>query len=166
MLVLEENFQYIMLNLWFLAGEPLALVLVPYVTFSLFHILTYSPLFPPSDPLHTIFQTQISPAINTFTTTYQIKALEYITYLEVWILPPYLILAIFRWKIGFMTLSRYQHSDVTKKAVTELKAATDKVVLGSEAVPVWLKTGYRDTVKFVTGMLVAFDGSIQQARPQ
>jgi len=38
----DENFQYFVLALYWFFSKPMALVLVPYATFSLFHVLTFT----------------------------------------------------------------------------------------------------------------------------
>ena len=138
------------------------MVLVPYATFSLFHTLNYvrseilPTVFPPSSSLHASVTQRLSPLILAFSQNYQAKALRFISYFEVWVILPVLILSIFTGRVSFLTPFLFCHflrfrfffSPMTREAFGDLKLKTDSVFLSPNSPP-WLRSFYLKAVEWI-----------------
>ncbi|KAI9009275.1 hypothetical protein DFJ74DRAFT_357342 [Hyaloraphidium curvatum] len=131
-LVKDENAQYGMLAVAWLWNPAYTPLLIPYLTFSLFHVATYThkslvKLLPAS--LHSL-----APPLKSFVDNYQQPALNYVAYYEAAVLPLALLIGIFpRWVrilsplvYGQFLLQRYRTSGTTKRAFRSLRLTADK----------------------------------------
>ncbi|KAJ3199014.1 hypothetical protein HDU67_003166, partial [Dinochytrium kinnereticum] len=171
--LMDENTQYLILSFVWLTSKPVWVVLIPFVTFSLFHSLNYTRtevlprLAPAGTSMHTTVATKIVPALLKFSQTYQSKALQGVAYLEVWLIPIYLIFAALLGWAGIVSpflfaqflRFRYFFSALTRKAVADLKTAADGVV-ARPGMPMWVGAAYRRVV----GILEKW-GDVTQGQP-
>ncbi|KAI8847971.1 hypothetical protein BC829DRAFT_395136 [Chytridium lagenaria] len=156
-IMMDENMHYLILSLVWLSSKPMWVVLIPFVTFSLFHSANYArtellpKLIPSTSALHSTLTTRIQPALLKFSQTYQSKGLEAVAYLEVWGLPLYLIFSLLTGGAGFLTpvlyfqflRFRYFFSALTRRAAGDLRKRMDGYIVDREATPEWIKAVYR-----------------------
>lgn len=134
-------------------------LLIPFVTFSLFHVSTYLSrtlikLFPTS--LHSL-----SPPLKSFVDTYQPRALDIIAYYEAAFLPLAILVGVFggwiRWVsiLGYLQFIRlrYARSNTTKRAFRALRITADRY-LDQPNVPESIRKAYlvaRDGIERLGG---------------
>lgn len=128
--------------------------LIPYITFSLFHVLIYFRVsfLPAVSPAASPFAVtrRLSPYIEKFVSIYQPNALFFAAYIEVILILP---LAIFGLFVGwtsiftvFMYLNfvryKYELSFRTRKAFQNMRNFLDKSIVDSPRIPQPLQTAY------------------------
>ncbi|KAJ3107694.1 hypothetical protein HDU96_007826 [Phlyctochytrium bullatum] len=161
-IMMDENMHYLMLSFIWATSKPVWVVLIPFVTFSFFHSLNYTRtellprVVPATSPFHATVTQTISPALLNLTQRYQSQALEWIAYLEVWVIPPYLIVSVLFGGAGLLTpllffffmRFRYFFSALTRKAVADLKTRGDALV-ARPGVPEWVRAVYGKAVNLI-----------------
>ncbi|KAJ3089854.1 hypothetical protein HK102_005311 [Quaeritorhiza haematococci] len=161
--LMDENAHYLILAIVWWSSRPLWVTLIPFVTFSLFHSLTYfrQEIIPQffASPAGTQFSLsrKLSHAIGTFVSSYQQNALYFVAYLEVWLIMPFIIVSIFGGYASIFTPLMYAHflkfryffSPMTKKALGDLRTRADARIGFNERMPDWVRSAYlriRDTI--------------------
>ncbi|KAJ1548958.1 hypothetical protein HK405_012335, partial [Cladochytrium tenue] len=161
-ILMDENTQYLFLALMWFTSRSIAVALLPYAIFSFFHTLNYlrtdvlQLVFPPGSALHATVAGQVSPFLQSVSQQYQMQSLRAVSYLEVWVVQPYLVLAVLTGRVSFATpllfamflRFRYYFSPLTKEAVAALKARLD-AVLDAPGSPLWVKSLYRRAVELI-----------------
>ncbi|KAJ3106334.1 hypothetical protein HDU97_006532 [Phlyctochytrium planicorne] len=161
-IMMDENTQYLILSFIWLTSKPVWVVLIPFVTFSMFHSLNYFRtevlirIAPPGHSLHAAVTQRIIPNLLRFTQAYQSKALELVAYLEIWLIPVYLLLSALVGGASIVSVIlfaqflrfRYFFSALTRKAVADLKARTDGFV-ARPGMPMWVSATYQRAVELI-----------------
>ncbi len=146
--------------------------LIPFVTFSTFHSLTFirQNVIPVVFPGNTnALARQFSQMAGTFVQQYQTKALTFVAFAEVWLIMPYLIISILGGYASLLSPLLYGHflrfryffSPMTKHAFRELRTRADKFFLTTPQVPLWARNAF---IK-VRDMIIKFgdmEGLVQQ----
>jgi len=140
--LLDENVQYLLLALFWLRNKPIALALLPYATFSLFHALTFTrttilPRFLPSTPApagsgQPPQQPQLARMIQLWVKGNYDRAMKVVAYTE-FVLLLRVVLGALTFQNSFLTpivfsyflRQRYYHSQFTRDAVTHISAVID-----------------------------------------
>ncbi|KAJ3396102.1 hypothetical protein HDU92_003971 [Lobulomyces angularis] len=163
-IMMDENSQYLLLAILWVSSTPAAVSLIPYVIFSLFHVVTFTrteiiPTIQPP-PFNTTIKKVVS-VLTKFTISFQMKGLTAVAYLEVWVIMPYLVLTIFLGKTSILTPLIYGHflrfrhffSPLTRKSFADLENKLD-VFFQKNNVPIFLKNIYLKTKEFCSNLNV------------
>ncbi|KND01524.1 uncharacterized protein SPPG_03323 [Spizellomyces punctatus DAOM BR117] len=135
-LMRDENSQYFLLALLWCTSKPLAVTLLPYFVFSLFHSVNYfrSEILPALLPPSTSTVTpRLQELILKFVKEYQSRALRVVAYAEVWVILPVLTIGIlFGWSsllspifYARFLMFRYFMSPMTKAAFADMRFRLD-----------------------------------------
>lgn len=151
----DENVQYFLLALFWWSSKPVALAVLPYSIFSLFHALTFTrttvlpQLLPPSPPA----TAGGSPTPHPFAKKMQVwvksnydPAMKAVAYAELGIMARVLFGALFLQNSFLMPIfyahflrQRYHQSAFTRSAVGDVKASIDSYVRKPGTPPVALQ---------------------------
>ncbi|KAJ3376407.1 hypothetical protein HDU92_000380 [Lobulomyces angularis] len=174
-IMMDENTQYLLLAVVWFTSPPVFVSLIPYVTFSIFHVITFTrteiiPTIQPP-PFKPTAKKVIS-VLTKFTNDFQTKALNLVAYLEVWFIMPYLILTIFIGRTSILTPLLYGHflrfrhfySPLTKKSFRDLRIKLDGV-FQNEKIPPFVKNVYTRLQGLITSLNVEHLQQQQQQAP-
>ena len=172
----DENVQYFLLALyWGLIAKPIALALVPYVVFSLFHCLTYlkSALLPAIDPSSTSETSQttaarVSRQSGAWVKANYERAMQLVAGVEVVLLGLRVVLGFIIRRSTFTTLLifaaflryRYLTSAFTRQRFSAVALAVDHG-LADPRVPPAMRNGWRTACDTIYRLV----GSAPAARP-
>jgi len=144
----DENFQYLGLALfWFMTKPPVPLALVPYLTFSAFHVATFirttviPMFFPPTvgangqpQPHH------FAKKIQVFVKTYYDPSMKLVAYVELGIFARVVLGVVILqnslftpFAYGFFLRQRYYHSLFTRQAFAKLDETIKMFLQGPQA---------------------------------
>ncbi|KAJ1547529.1 hypothetical protein HK096_002522, partial [Nowakowskiella sp. JEL0078] len=128
--------------------------LLPYIAFSTFHTLIYirneliPTLFPPT--ANFALARTVSSQIGQFITKYQNEALKVSAYLEIYLIPPYILIMILFGRASIATpflyaqfvRFRYFFSPMTKEAVLDLRKRGEVWIEKNEKLPAIVRQAY------------------------
>lgn len=171
---MDENTQYLLLALIWLTSSPLWVTLIPFLTFSLFHMLSYfrqeilPAVFPKIAGGAPTIADKISPVIQQFVQQYQKEAVRLVAYSEVWMILPFLVVSVFLRYVSILTpflfchflRYRYFFSVQTQEAFTILDTRVTGFIMGNPSIPPVIKNGYNT----VREMIVKY-GAMNGAQP-
>lgn len=135
----DENFQYFILSLFWLISKPVGIALIPFWTFSAFHVATFArtavvPKFFPPTPNPNGGSPQASPiakGIQTFVKMYYDPSMKLVAYVELAIFARVFFGLFLRQNSLLMPIvyavflrSRYFHSLFTRQAFNTVDAYT------------------------------------------
>ncbi|KAI8064378.1 hypothetical protein BC940DRAFT_96284 [Gongronella butleri] len=178
-LMQDENFQYLLLALFWFFSQPVEVSLIPFATFSLFHALGYvrqqviPTVFPvprSNNASPATWQARTQQRIKVWTDKNYGAAMRFVATAEVTIIMPRLILGLF--KLRFMPIMLYSHflriryhlSTYTRQAFTELRVSLDHALLPPTAhpsIPAIVGQVYTN----LKAMAIKFGESIVQRQP-
>ncbi|KAI0307570.1 hypothetical protein B0F90DRAFT_1664656 [Multifurca ochricompacta] len=161
----DENVQYLILAFFWLTSKPVALSLLPYTIFSLFHALTFTrttlmPQFLPPGPPATAGGTPtphpLSKKLQVWVRSNYDSAMRVVAYTEIFILAR-VIVGAFMFRNSFLTPIIYAHfirmrffqSTFTRESIIAVTAKVDEYANGPDVPPV-IKQGWA-TVQSLIG---------------
>jgi len=157
----DENFQYLGLALfWFMTKPPVPLALLPYLTFSTFHVATFMRttlvpmVFPPtSGPNGQPQPHLIAKKIQVFVKTYYDPSMKLVAYIELGIFARVILGVLILQNslftplaYGFFLRQRYYHSLFTRQAFSKLDDTIKVALQGPQvrgpfpSAPAWYET--------------------------
>ncbi|GAB5589802.1 Transmembrane nucleoporin [Umbelopsis nana] len=157
-LMLDENFQYFMLAFYWYCNKPIAVTLVPFATYSVFHASSYvrsnviPTLFPvptaesnggASQPVNNAWQTKVQRNIKAWTDMRYGMAMKFVAQVEVVGLMGRLILGAITFQSSLLAPLLFAHflrlrfhlSSYTRGAFRDLNTRLDKWLLPPTAHP-------------------------------
>ncbi|GAA5815786.1 hypothetical protein MFLAVUS_009301 [Mucor flavus] len=139
--LLDENMQYLIVAVYFFFTKRIAITLLPFYIYSVFHVMEYTeqhliPTFAPT-------QTKIQESIKSIMNTYHSKAMEYAAKIEVCGVMTRLVLGLFVFKSTILSIliyaqflrMRYYMSADTREFLTELGSKVDRFLTPPTAHP-------------------------------
>ncbi|KAI7900636.1 uncharacterized protein BX663DRAFT_517094 [Cokeromyces recurvatus] len=179
-LVMDENAQYLLLAFFWFFTNPIAVTLIPFVTFSVFHALGYvrTNIIPNIFPRPTTtdasapatWQAKTQQTIKSWTDKYYTVAMRFVAQSEVTMIALRLVLGLLRFNfLPFILYAqflrfRYHLSTYTRQTFTELRIKFDKLLLPPSAdprIPAFVPNAYN----VIKGLIIKFGYSIVQAQP-
>ncbi|KAI9247769.1 hypothetical protein EDC94DRAFT_625616 [Helicostylum pulchrum] len=139
--LLDENTQYLIVAVYFFLTKRIAITLLPFYIYSVFHVMEYTekhliPTFAPT-------QTKIQQSINNLMNTYHSKAMEYAAKIEICGVMTRLVLGLFVFKSTILSIliyaqflrMRYYMSTDSREFLTELGSKVDRFLTPPTAHP-------------------------------
>ncbi|KXS10297.1 hypothetical protein M427DRAFT_139726 [Gonapodya prolifera JEL478] len=134
----DENLHYVLLALLWYLSNPLFPLLVPFATFSLFHVLTYTRthILPNISPS---LSGTVSPTLLKIVRDYQPVAIRAVAKYEIAVLTPLLIVGVFLRSVSLVQpvmfvqflRQRWVFSATARQAVREVRSVLDGALNGS-----------------------------------
>ncbi|WFD06134.1 Transmembrane nucleoporin [Malassezia vespertilionis] len=163
--LMDENVQYLVIAMYWAYIRPISITLIPYITFSLFHLLTFtrttilptiSPAKKNADGTSTPAGGQLSKTIQTWVKENYDRAMRFVSYAEVVIFMRVLIGAlVFRNSLlapllyaHFLRL-RFYMSSFTRAAFQHVRGELDQITQ-SPSCPPPVRKGYLMLTDLVT----------------
>jgi len=183
-LLMDENVQYLILAFYWYCTAPIFVTLIPFATFSTFHVLSYFrtniiPTFFPTKPgtaqaangvapASSGIPAQLSEFIKRLTDQNYGPAMQFVSNVEVIAVMGWLLLGTITFQISFMALliyahflrSRYLMSSYTRNAFKVVSATLDKLLL-SPAAPPFLGKAYN----VIKGLVIRYGQSTVEPPP-
>ncbi|KAJ3411481.1 hypothetical protein HDV05_002134 [Chytridiales sp. JEL 0842] len=173
---MDENTQYFFLSTVWILSKPVWVLLIPYVTFSLFHTLNFlraellTSFFPAGSKIHTTYLLQPTHTLRSFSQNTQPLAMKLVSHLEVFLIFPYLVLLMLVLKapilmpFAFFQFLRFRYffSELTREAFGELKQRLDSVFMRKGRAR-WVQAVYLKCVELVVRYGDA-DAEVQRRR--
>ncbi|KAG2195162.1 hypothetical protein INT46_011140 [Mucor plumbeus] len=140
-MLLDENTQYLIVATFFLFSRRIAVTLIPFFVYSVFHVLEFvnSDLIPNVAP----HQTKIQSSIKDFVSKYYDTAMVLVAKIEVCGVMTRLVLGLFVFRSSILSIlvyaqflrMRYFMSEHTREFLTELGTKVDKALTPPTAHP-------------------------------
>ncbi|KAI8647323.1 hypothetical protein BD408DRAFT_358498 [Parasitella parasitica] len=133
----DENVHYFVIAFYWYSYQPIAVTLIPFFVFSIFHTLSYFrstvlPIIPT-----TAYAATVNAKIKHFTSTHHTNAMHYVAYVEVVVILGRIFLGMLLFRTSVLTLIifihflrlRYYLSSYTKNAILNTTVHMDKWLL-------------------------------------
>ena len=133
----DENVHYFVIAFYWYSYQPIAVTLVPFFIFSIFHTLSYfRSAILPIIPSNT-YTANLNAKIKHFTSTHHTTAMHYVAYIEVVLILGRIILGMLIFRTSVLALIifihflrlRYYLSNYTKNAILNTTMHLDKWLL-------------------------------------
>ncbi|KAK4515144.1 uncharacterized protein ATC70_002754 [Mucor velutinosus] len=141
LMLLDENFQYLIIAVFFLFSRRVAVTLIPFFIYSVFHVLDFvdADLIPQLAP----HQTKIQSHIQNIVSKYYDTAMILVAKIEVCGVMTRLVLGLFVFRSSILSIlvytqflrMRYYMSEHTREFLTELGTKVDKALTPPTAHP-------------------------------
>ncbi|GAA5951291.1 hypothetical protein JCM3765_002436 [Sporobolomyces pararoseus] len=186
--LLDENVQYLLLALYWFLTKPIALTLLPFATFSLFHTLTFIrtsilPKVPPTTSSSSSSKSSATEQAQTQTLSFGVKisktiqtwvkqnyetAMLFVAYLEVILVFSRILLGAITFQNSLLTplifghflRLRYYLSPPTRKAFSWLNQQVEHYLIKNQSVPELVKKG----VTVLRELIIRYSESIIQVQ--
>ncbi|CEG72222.1 hypothetical protein RMATCC62417_07813 [Rhizopus microsporus] len=139
----DENVHYFVIAFYWYSAPPIAVTLIPFVIFSIFHMLTYTrtniiPLFiPKKKNTQGLFIEKIDHQIKLFTERQHNTAIKLAAYIEIIVISLRLVLGIFMFSTSILSIIvfihflrlRYYLSNESREAMHQISYHMDQWLL-------------------------------------